>query len=125
MKPRFLIAKYIPEIIRNEPRNFGILLWTPWGVSAQFLGEKNNGSIDARTIPGWVSSKVSYKEWVYYWRKSINSKSLKNPDEIRKMAKEANGNYMLCDGGEVIQDVEESDVCNLLTFLFDTLVDTE
>ncbi|HUB65937.1 MAG TPA: hypothetical protein VL981_00465 [Candidatus Methylacidiphilales bacterium] len=125
MKPRYLIAKYIPEPIRNEPRNFGVLLWTQWGIVARFLGEKKNETIDSRSIPGWVSSKVSYKEWVYYWRKTITTLSNSEVSQFLRLSVASTGNYILCDGGEVIQTIIESDVEDLLTFLFETLVDTE
>lgn len=47
---RYFVAKYIPDLLRNEPRNFGVILWTPDGVAARFLAEERErpGEIDGR-----------------------------------------------------------------------------
>ena len=35
--PKYLIAKYIPDLNRMEPRNIGIVVWSPEGIEARFL----------------------------------------------------------------------------------------
>lgn len=58
---RYLVAKYIPELLRNEPRNVGVIVWTPEKVDARFWGENGEDNVDGRKIPEWVRSQTTYK----------------------------------------------------------------
>lgn len=51
--PRYLIAKYIPDLRRMEPRNIGVIVWSPQGVAARFAAEKadTDGDVDGRSLP--------------------------------------------------------------------------
>ena len=54
--PNYLVAKYISDLHRMEPRNIGIIVWTRSAVSARFVAERPNkpGEIDGRSIPPFV-----------------------------------------------------------------------
>ena len=36
-KTQYLLAKYIPDMHRFEPRNIGVIVWSPDGIEARFL----------------------------------------------------------------------------------------
>ena len=40
--PRYLLAKYIPDPLRMEPRNIGVVLWAEGNVAARFVGESDS-----------------------------------------------------------------------------------
>src|SRR6266699_384568 len=101
---RYIIAKYVPEILRNEPRNFGVIVWSPEKLDARFSGETGGGGVDGRKIPEWVKSKTSYKEWVHYLRNciahgavEIKGKVVRSdvPDFIDALKDVSNANYVL------------------------------
>jgi len=133
-RPRYILAKYVPEVLRNEPRNIGVIIWTPWGVRAQFLGDEK-GSLDARKIPSWVQSRESYREWIGSWRSALIQKKARAADGSDVSAKEAGfldalrltskGNYVLGDTGSVLDTITEDDSDALLAYLFSTLVEQE
>lgn len=130
----YVLAKYIPEVLRNEPRNFGVIVWTPWGLDARFLGEEN-GMLDGRKIPSWVQSRDAYREWVGSWRSALMRKRINGSNGLTITSEEigfldaliASGkdNYILSDKGFVLDTIGAEDVVPLLNFLFATLVDQE
>lgn len=130
-RPHYILAKYIPELLRNEPRNVGVVVWTPWGVAAKFRGEKSRG-LDQRKIPQWVQSRPAYTEWIHIWRAIIQQGKIKSRhgewqaeglDFLDGLATTGKQNYIFGDKGSVMDDIAESDVAPLVNFLFSTLVE--
>ena len=131
---RYVVAKYVPELFRNEPRNVGVIVWTPHGkVDARFWGE-NGGGIDGRKVPDWVKSKVTYKEWVHFWRTCLFQGQLKvKGRSVRSsaarfldvLAQTGDANYILGDGGKIAEEIDAVDLPALTSYLFDLLVDKE
>jgi hypothetical protein len=39
---KYFLAKYIPDMHRFEPRNIGVVIWSPSGIEARFLAENLN-----------------------------------------------------------------------------------
>lgn len=74
----YLLAKYVPDSRRNEPRNVGVVVWSPEGMAARFLGEKRDhpGEVDLLAVPTFVRSPENYAEWVRHWRKAIEKPEL-------------------------------------------------
>lgn len=131
---RYLVAKYIPELLRNEPRNVGVIVWTPEKVDAQFWGENGGDNVDGRKIPEWVRSQTTYKEWVHFWRNAIvhgqspiKGKTIRpnSANFLEALKKSGNANYILGDGGEVTDEIEPADLPILTSYLFELLVDRE
>lgn len=129
-KPEYILAKYVPDIYRNEPRNIGVILWSQWGVSARFLGERS-GTIHAGSIPNWVDSHIAYQEWIGSWRAILLKKEIVRPQRasaadpsfLEVLQKTGRENYILGDRGLVLDEVIKEDLPALLSFLFNTLVD--
>jgi hypothetical protein len=131
---RYVVAKYIPELLRNEPRNVGVIVWTPEKIDARFWGE-NGAGIDGRKVPDWVRSQATYKEWVHFWRncmvhgalqvkgKTIHADTSTFLDALKEET--GNANYILGDAGSVTDEIEPSDLPALTSYLFDILVDRE
>jgi hypothetical protein len=122
--PRYTIAKYIPDVFRNEPRNIGVLLWTPDGTAARFLGEKPDtpGEVDEAAVPKFVSSAHAYKEWVRYWRRELSKVMTGADDPFGRMRDTGPGNFRLADDGYLTLPVPADELPAALDHLFATLV---
>lgn len=133
--PTYLLAKYIPDLKRVEPRNVGIILWTPVGVRGQFLFERpfGSGEVDGRAVPNWIGNLTAYKQWVAYWRKSISSETfqvptggtpiaLSAPEFVRAIQSANNGNFVLVEGGQLLDDVPADELDDACKHLFNMLV---
>lgn len=120
MTPRWLVAKYMPDLRRREPHNVGVILFTDAGPVSRFLGETATGSIDGRQLPQWVGSTENYKWWINYWR-SISTRGYEKA--VASFAKQANaGNYEVEEGGQIVAGASPSNPIEFLDSLFATLV---
>jgi hypothetical protein len=137
---RYFLAKYLPDIRRGEPRNIGVIVWSPFGLAARFLAEEDQAtSVDGRSVPSFVTSVSAYKQWIQYWRyqltkdeissapsegSSSGSVSRRSPDFIDAMMKSSRGNFLLTEGGFVVDSITEDDLTELTDHLFNSLVET-
>ncbi len=132
---QYLIAKYIPDLQRSEPRNIGVILWTPAGLAARFLAENRDdpGIIDGRRIPGFVTSTSAYRQWIEFWRSELckpettatihpGKKASRESDAfLEVLAESSKGNFVLTPGGRLLDTV--SDIQDAVDYLFDMLVE--
>ena len=134
---RYLLAKYIPDLRRGEPHNVGIVLWSPSGVEARFIAEKQEqrGEIDGRSVPSFVTSPSAYKQWVYFWRTEAEKTEIEpatggnlvqrtSCDFLEALRTANRGNFVLEEGGILLDDVSEEELPNIADHLFYTLVET-
>jgi hypothetical protein len=116
-----------------EPRNIGIILWSPEAVSARFVGEENlAGTIAA---PQFVARKNrrAYRHWVQYWRVQIGKASLrasrtrmadrKSPAFVDALRLTSKDNFILVKGGNILQEVPRSESQQICDELFADLVE--
>lgn len=134
--PRFLIVKYVPDFMRMEPKNVGVIVWTADGISSRFIGEKSHtrGEVDGRSVPAYVKDGEVYKQWVRYWTRQISQEyiePLKGGEPISStcpkfldiLSETARGNFLLSDGGFSFDELAPEDSVDSLTqHLFDSLV---
>ncbi len=135
MTPRYLLAKYIPDMARYEPKNIGVIVWSPYGIKCRFLAEKplNPSNIDGRSIPPFVTNSYAYRQWITFWTKEA-SKSVIEPvcggepvssssphmmDVLRQTSKD---NFVLEEGGYLLDAIGQEDIQHFVDYLFDTLV---
>jgi hypothetical protein len=133
---KYLLAKYIPDLHRFEPRNIGVIVWSPLGVEARFLAEYPNrpGEVDGRSIPAFVTSASAYKQWIRYWRDAITGTSIRplgggdvvsasSPGFIEALQQTARGNFVVVDAGSVLEGVGEDELPIVADQLFAQLVE--
>ncbi len=133
--PTYLLAKFIPDLNRMEPRNIGVVLWTPTGVSARFLFERPNllGEVDGRAVPNWMGNLGAYKQWIAYWRASVSKAAyqpatggaampITSPDFVKAIQSANKGQYVLVEAGVLLDGVPSNEVEDACEFLFRTLV---
>lgn len=125
---RYLVAKYISDLQRMEPRNVGVVLWSSGRVFAKFIAEKADdpGKVDGRTVPGFVGSTTAYKQWVEFWRTELGKGSQRDFSETRldHLKEASRGNFMLAEGGLILDDIQPTSLAELTDDLFQRLVET-
>jgi hypothetical protein len=134
--PRYLLARYIPDILRDEPRNIGVILWTPKAIGARFIGETAPGQVDLRSVPPFVNVPSAYAQWVNYWRSQMQYKRLKplgggpsvwrsNPAFLDALQSSNHGNFQLVLAGIVMDEIMPTDIEDAVEQVFGTLVSRE
>jgi hypothetical protein len=137
--PRYAVAKYIPDLWRYEPRNIGVVVWSPDGVVARFLGEgthhaNQHSAIDKRSLRDKIDHPEVYEQWIAYWRKQIAKEAIasfadgrvlvprQSPEFLDVLRQSGRDNYILTGGGMVLDHVPANNLQRLLADLFAMLV---
>jgi hypothetical protein len=132
--PRYLVAKYVPDPLRMEPRNIGVVVWADGQIGARFLGE--NGSETSRIrVPSrlHVSDRRLYEQWIRYWRQQMSMPALsrgpdgmtagrETPEFLEALASKSQLGYMLVGGGIVRKEISPHELKEVVADLFETLV---
>jgi len=133
--PKYLVAKYIPDLERMEPRNIGVVVWSPEGIEARFAAEKpdNPGEIDGRSIPSFVTSSNAYRQWIQFWRAELEKAEIEaadgttvphgSPDFLSGLQSWNRGSFVLAEGGMLLDPVHADDLTGLALHLYDWLVE--
>ncbi len=113
----YMIAQYLRNPMRREPRNIGIIVALGDSRAAKFIGElADTGEIDGRSTK-WAAHPSVYRKWVKYWREQLG----KGGDDLFKRLSSANGdNYDVVNGGFVTDYGDDSPqaICDrLFSFL--------
>ena len=130
---QFLVAKYVPDLIRNEPRNIGVIVWSEAGVAARFQGIDKYGNFITKNIPSFIQSPPAYKQWVKFWLSEIQKDEVEfigaskivtkaSPDFVDALLTTGKGNYFLDKGGTVLETITADKLPKLVDELFTTLV---
>jgi hypothetical protein len=122
----YLIAKYIPDLRRMEPRNIGIILWSSNKSYCRFL--------TSREAAGIVRDVGVYSRWTDFWKRQVDEGVVRLPREqpvyvdsleyLHALKKTQRENYVLDDGGDVVTQVKVSKGQDATDFLFQQLVET-
>jgi hypothetical protein len=128
--PRFLIAKYVSDLRRMEPRNVGVIVWADGEVTGKFLGDGEHGP-----IPDNVQSKNAYRQWLEYWNLQISKDRLSRRDGstverseaeyVDVLQERSKPQYMLVDGGILMESISTpAELGEVADELFSELVAT-
>lgn len=132
---RYMVAKYIPDVLRIEPRNIGVIVWSPLGVRAQFAAEIPDrlGELDGRSIPSFITSGNAYRQWIQFWRSEIEKPAVEpltggppvprsSPEFLDTLQALSKGNFVLGEGGFLLDAVSTDELPDVVEQLFDLLV---
>lgn len=132
MAARFLIAKYVPDLRRMEPRNIGVVVWSNGRTLARFVGERPDAP--SRVSPPQylhVASRNAYRQWIGYWRTVIERKELSSagkmiahdePEFVKALAAQSKQQYKLVEGGEFLKQISDDELPEVVDELYDELV---
>lgn len=125
MTPRFILAKYVPDLGRMEPKNIGVFVWWKGAMRARFLTDAHAAEI--------VNDVATYKRWTAFWSRKIEGGefaptrgkpvSMKDPKCIDALVSTQKGNYILVDSGELLRKVPIREMNDVVDFLFNELVE--
>jgi hypothetical protein len=129
---RFLVAKYIRDLHRLEPRNIGVIVWTDGAVSARFLGE-GSGEVKAPRKLN-VRDQGTYRQWIQYWREQMSKPALSlngnghqvahdSPEFVDALRKKSKRQFVLVDGGFVTGEIDRHEIDDVVHNLFSNLVE--
>lgn len=131
MSTKFLLAKYVPDLRRMEPRNIGVVVWSEEAVVCRFAGESEDG---VRPPANLHVSLNAYRQWVDYWRLWVSRDKIKGDDgvEVKRsdvrfldvLKQKSREQFLLIDGGFLMKDVGPKELPVLLDELFEELVGT-
>jgi len=94
MSASYWIAKYVEDPFRNEPRNIGVIVSLDGILDARFLGERDDGTVDARKLRGFTYPAV-YSQWREFWRRKIRAR------DLNAITDGDTANFYVAFGGEV------------------------
>ena len=128
---RYLLARYVDDILRNEPRNVGVVVFDGESVAAKFLGEVQPGRVDLRHVK-WMEGRSSYEQWVDYWRTALDDPSVLggelrgvpvgSDDVIGRLVSTSSADFRLEPGGDVVIDKDDRSLDASVDDLFERLV---
>ena len=123
---RYVIAKFVEDPRRMEPRNIGVMLWSAGKVVSRFVAPE-----DVR----FISDKAMYNRWVEFWEKQAKKSELRgkggasvsrrSPQFIDALIQTQKDNFRLYDGGYFPEQLRASEREEAVDFLFDELISTE
>ena len=123
MTPRFVLAKYVPDLGRMEPRNIGVFVWWKGSLCARFL--------DADDVDD-LNDVDTYDRWKAFWSRMVEDGlirpkrgkpiSTQDPSCLDALVSTQKGNYLLVDSGELLKKVRKNELPHVLDYLFDDLV---
>ncbi|MGI8594837.1 MAG: hypothetical protein ACR2ML_10815 [Solirubrobacteraceae bacterium] len=128
---RYLIAKYVDNLARNEPTNVGVIVYDGTEALARFDGENDDARMDLRRVRQRVTGSASYKSWVTYWRAALKDPSILDSDlrdappgdhrVIERLLAPSRDFYLEL-GGAILLDTDDLPLRETLEDLFRRLV---
>jgi hypothetical protein len=112
---RYFIAQHMPDALRRELKNIGVVVQKGDGLAARFLGERDSGDIDGRSIRT-LSDPSLYRMWIRHWRKTLG-----RTDWESRFLNDDRKSFSFIQGGEVTETGSDSaeQVC---AYLYSMLV---
>lgn len=121
--PTYLVAKYVPDLDRMEPRNIGVVVWDRGRVTMRFAPASE---LD------YVNDQDTYERWVSHWRRLANHAQIQirnrrpvsqqSPRFLHELRLTQKGSYLLDEGGIVTDAVRPDQLEEVAAFLFERLV---
>lgn len=125
----YLIAKYVDDLARNEPRNVGVIASDGAQIVARFDGEDDAGKINLSRVRHRITGSRSYRAWVQYWRAVIDDPSVIGLDRatspaelLRLLAAEPSRDFYLEQGGSILLDADHRTLDETARELYEQMV---
>jgi hypothetical protein len=122
---QWFVVKHVPDLVRREPKNIGVIVFVEGRGESRFLGEQEDGDIDGRTVPQFGNHLV-YKAWVKQWR-ALRDQGAGALNREVAAGRRSGASFYLEDGGELLVGNDDRPEDEILDDLYSTLVrpDTE
>lgn len=123
MKTQYLLAKYVPDLTRMEPVNIGVVTWYRGHIRLKFR------EADSLTC---LDNKELYDRWIRFWNKTAQQDEIipyrsepvkrKNTDFLKAFCETQDGQFLLVDGGFVMEKTTVKELDSITNYLFEELV---
>lgn len=125
MSMQWFVIKHVPDLVRREPKNIGVILLLDGRGTSRFLGEQEDGDIDGRSVHQFGNHLV-YKAWVKQWR-ALRDQGTDALQREVAAGRRPGASFYLEDGGELLAGDDGRPGDEILDDLYATLVrpDTE
>lgn len=119
----YAVAKYIPDLFRQEPRNVGLIVAGEGRALLRFLGD-DDGRLDLRSARMVQADGSLYAEWFAYWRRAVErfNRTSAEPATFLERLYGDGDTFCLWEGGEYIPDYEGQPLDEIAEKLFARLV---
>src|SRR5437879_3340679 len=129
------VIRYVPDPVRDEPRNVGVIAWRRGEVAARFVGEDEAGDLDRRSVsPRLIPDRQTYVEWINYWRSQLTAQSVEDPVRhvrvavgdagfLEALANATRGGFEVRLRGEVVE-AEDWELGRVVKETFERLVES-
>jgi len=121
--PTYLVAKYVPDPVRMEPRNIGVVLWSRGGAACRFMESSE---------AAFVEDKKMYQRWTKFWGSACTDGEVHSPTRgtvasdkrefLDAMIDTQRGNYLLYEGGQLLEKIKAADRKAATDYLYRELV---
>ncbi len=123
MKAQYLLAKYIPDLARMEPVNIGVVTWYRGHVRLKF---READSLKC------LEDKELYDRWVRFWNRTAQQDEIvpyrsepvkrKSTNFLQAFCSTQDGQFLLIDGGFVMEKTTVKELDSVTNYLFEELV---
>jgi len=120
---RYLVAKFVSDPARMEPRNIGVIVWAAGGLACRFGSPSEMRFVDDAAI---------YQRWVNYWTACCQKKEMPGADGTTVPRRSAeilatiratqDGNYLLHEGGYFLESIPAGERQDAADYLYSRLV---
>lgn len=129
MAVTYAVAKYVPDLFRQEPRNVGVFVANEEAAVVRLLGDAGSGKLDLRRAGPAREDGDIYAEWFAHWHRlvnRVNASPQRAPVATELLtALQADGGDMFAvwaGGDYLVDDEDEENLEEIASELFGRLV---
>ena len=108
MAADWYLVKHVPDLMRNEPINVGVVVTGDGRARARFVGEREDGTIDGRRVPRIVEGLETFKAWAAFIRREAEAGRL--DERIASLARRGGDSFVLERRGAVVGDLAATSI---------------
>jgi hypothetical protein len=111
-------VQHVPNPLRRESRNVGVIVERNGDYDAKFVGETDGkeGQLDKRSTRFFEHPEI-YEQWVKYWRRSIS----KGGDVVSRLTKANGGHFNVVEAG-FVAGTEDDPITAVCQYTYGLLV---
>lgn len=105
-KIAYFLVRHVPDVLRNEPRNIGVILAHDDQLVARFVGEASPDSLDLRRVPhALIPDRQLFAEWHHFWRGKLKATAHSSPNAVlEELVRASTPAYSVVTGGDWHED---------------------
>jgi hypothetical protein len=108
-----MLAKFVPDLHRVEPRNIGVVVWDNGRVSYRFLGAYKDRINPPKFVP--EDTRHAYREWITFWRTQLRRDTIRkrsgarvkrdSPEFLEVLSSKSKPSFMLVEAAKLFDSL--------------------